>query len=265
VKLSTLLRHFRRRETCSPSLSPAVRVSILAAIASLALAGGAWAADGQDQDPAPPGDVVVYLLDHQFLPTDELATIQSEINRIFSDAGVQITWVSNASPRRRLAPNELRIVVLPSDGTRWFQGPSNIIGIAPHDDTGIGRNCFVFYRQAIWFRQQAVWRCRQAVEARVEASMRGIEVDPYIDSLAPEDCGERLPSLTALIVARAAAHEMVHILLTKLDHSAEGLMRQAFDINELWAVGSDAGPFRLTDPEILALRSFSTSSPGGSR
>ena len=265
MKLSTLLRHFRRRGTRSPSLSPVVRVSILAAIASLALAGGAWAADGQDQDPAPPGDVVVYLLDHQFLPTDELATIQSEINRIFSDAGVQITWVSNASPRRRLAPNELRIVVLPSDGTRWFQGPSNIIGIAPHDDTGIGRNCFVFYRQAIWFRQQAVWRCRQAVEARVEASMRGIEVDPYIDSLAPEDCGERLPSLTALIVARAAAHEMVHILLTKLDHSAEGLMRQAFDINELWAVGSDAGPFRLTDPEILALRSFSTSSPGGSR
>ena len=207
----------------------------------------------------------MYLLDHQFLPTDELTTIQGEINRIFSDAGVRITWVSNASPRRRLSANELRIVVLPSDGTRWFQGPSNIIGIAPHDDTGIGRNCFVFYRQAIWFRQQAVWRCRQAVEARIEASMRGIEVDPYIDSLAPEDCGDRLPSLTALIVARAAAHEMVHILLTKLDHADEGLMRQAFDINELWAVGDEGGPFRLTDPEILALRSFSTSTTGGSR
>lgn len=234
-------------------------------IASLAMATGAAASDGQQQDPAPAGDVVVYLLDHQYLPTDELTTIQSEINRIFSDAGVRITWVSNASPRRRLSANELRIIVLPSDGTRWFQGPSNIIGIAPHDDTGIGRNCFVFYRQAIWFRQQAVWRCRQAVEARIKASMRGVEVDPYIDSLAPEDCGDRLPSLTALIVARAAAHEMVHILLTKLDHSDEGLMRQAFDINELWAVGREGGPFRLTDPEITALQSFSTSTTGGSR
>jgi hypothetical protein len=240
-----------------------VRFSALAAIASLVLTGGAWAA--QEQELTPTGDVVVYLLDHQYLPTDELTTIQAEINRIFSDAGVQIAWVSNSSPRRRLAPNELRIVVLPSDGTRWFQGPSNIIGIAPHDDTGIGRNCFVFYRQAIWFRQQAVWRCRQAVEARIEASMRGIEVDPYIDSLAPEDCGDRLPSLTALIVARAAAHEMVHILLAKLDHSDEGLMRQAFDINELWAVGSEDGPFRLTDPEIMALRTFSTEATGGGR
>ncbi len=235
-------------------------------IASLALAAGAEASEGQQQDQAPPaGDVVVYLLDHQYLPTDELTTIQAEINKIFSDAGVRITWVSNASPRRRLLANELRIVVLPSDGTRWFQGPSNIIGIAPHDDTGIGRNCFVFYRQAIWFRQQAVWRCRQAVEARIEAAMRGVEVDPYIDSLAPEDCGDRLPSLTALIVARAAAHEMVHILLAKLDHADEGLMRQSFDINELWAVGSEGGPFRLTDPEITALRSFSTPTTGGSR
>lgn len=237
----------------------------LALIAWLAISTSAWASDEQQEDPVPAGDVVVYLLDHQFLPTDELATIQGEINRIFSHASVRITWVSNASPRRRLGANELRIVVLPSDGTRWFQGPSNIIGIAPHDETGIGRNCFVFYRQAIWFRQQAVWRCRQAVEARIEASMRGVEVDPYIDTLAPEDCGDRLPSLTALIVARAAAHEMVHILLTKLDHTDEGLMRQAFDINELWAVGDDDGPFRLTDPEIMALRSFSTSTTGGSR
>ena len=234
-------------------------------LAFLLLTSPAWAEDEQDQDPIPEGDVVVYLLDHQYLPSDELSTIQDEINRIFADAGIRITWIANASPRRRLSPNELRIVVLPSDGTRWFQGPSNIIGIAPHDDTGIGRNCFVFYRQAIWFRQQAVWRCRQAVEGRIEAAMRGIEVDPYIDSLAPEDCGDRLPSLTALIVARAAAHEMVHILLSKLDHSDEGLMRQSFDINELWLVGTESGPFRLTDPEILALRSFGGPTTGGSQ
>jgi len=239
--------------------------TLLAVISSIALTGGAWASDEPPQDPVPAGDVVVYLLDHQYLPVDELSTIQAEIDGIFSDAGVQITWVQNASPRRRLSPNELRIVVLPSDGTRWFQGPSNIIGIAPHDDTGIGRNCFVFYRQAIWFRQQAVWRCRQTVEARIEPSMRGVEVDPYIDSLAPEDCGDRLPSLTALIVARAAAHEMVHILLSKLDHAEDGLMRESFDINELWAVGHEGGPFRLTDSEILALQSFGTTTTGGSR
>jgi hypothetical protein len=244
-------------------LSPALPV--VAALATLLLTPAALAADGQDQDPIPEGDVVVYLLDHQYLPTDELSTIQAEIERIFADAGVHITWIANASPRRRLTPKELRIVVLPSDGTRWFQGPSNIIGIAPHDDTGIGRNCFVFYRQAIWFRQQAVWRCRQAVEARIEATMRGMEVDPHIDSLAPEDCGERLPSLTALIVARAAAHEMVHILLSKLDHSDDGLMREAFDINELWLVGTESGPFRLSDPEIVALRSFSSPATGGSQ
>lgn len=197
--------------------------------------------------------IVVYFLDHQFLPEEEVGILRQEIAAIFGDAGLRVEWVPGDSPRRVLEPNELRLIILPSDGTRWFHGPSNVIGIAPHDDAGTGRNCFVFYRQAIWFRQQAVSRCREAIQARTEAEIRGVEVDPFIDALAPAECGDYLPSLTSMIVARAAAHEMVHILLNKLDHST-GLMRNSFDIGD-WFV-TDVSLFRLGDAEIEQLRSL---------
>lgn len=203
---------------------------------------------------APAGDrnIIVYFLDHQFLPTEEVDIVQQEVSSIFAAAGLAVEWVNAGSPRRILNPNELRLIILPSDGTKWFHGPSNVIGIAPHDDEGTGRNCFVFYRQAIWFRQQAVFRCREAIQARTEAQLRGVAVDPFIDSLAPAECGDYLPALTALIVARAAAHEMVHILLNKLDHSPGGLMRSSFNISD-WFV-SDNALFRLETAELQQLR-----------
>ena len=201
--------------------------------------------------PPSDGTIVVYFLDHQFLPTAEVDLLQEEVSTIFKETGLTLEWVLD-SPRRKLSPNELRLIILPSDGTRWFHGPTNVIGIAPHDDTGTGRNCFVFYRQAIWFRQQAVFRCREAIQARTEAQIRGIEVDPFIESYAPANCGDYLPALTAMIVARAAAHEMVHILLNKLDHRPGGLMRNAFDIRD-WFTQDDT-LFRLDTNEIQQLR-----------
>lgn len=200
------------------------------------------------------GTIIVYFLDNQALPAGEVETLQAEVANIFTSAGIDIQWIAEDSPRRQLDINELRLIILPSDGTRWFHGPSNVIGIAPHDDAGTGRNCFVFYRQAIWFRQQAVFRCREAIQARTEAQVRGVEVDPFIASLAPPECGDFLPSLTALIVARAAAHEMVHILLNKLDHSPGGLMRDSFDIGDWFA--SDSSLFRLETSEIEQLRAL---------
>lgn len=196
--------------------------------------------------------LTVYLIDHQYVPDDELEAIQREIEAVFAEqAGITVRWLFNESPRRVLRPDELRVLVLASDGTRWFHGPSNVIGLAPHDDSGIGRNCFVFYRQALWFRQQAVLRCREATRARAQAEAAGTQADPSIIDLAPIACGEQLPSLTPMIVARAAAHEMVHILLNKLDHSPEGLMRDSFDITE-W-LSADQAPFRLLPEEISAL------------
>ena len=197
--------------------------------------------------------LVVYLIDHQYVPEDELAAIRNEIEAVFAEqAGVRVEWRFNESPRRELRPEELRVLILASDGTRWFHGPSNVIGLAPHDDSGIGRNCFVFYRQALWFRQQAVLRCREATRARAQAEAAGTVPDASVVDLAPPGCGEQLPALTPMIVARAAAHEMVHILLNKLDHSETGLMRDSFDITE-W-LSADQGPFRLLPEEIDALR-----------
>ena len=164
---------------------------------------GPDAAQAQDQVDAPPsadGTVIVYFLDHQFLPDAEVDLLREEVAEIFEQAGLALEWVVEDSPRRDLYANELRLIILPSDGTRWFHGPSNVIGIAPHDDDGTGRNCFVFYRQAIWFRQQAVFRCREAIQARTEAQIRGIELDPFIEAYAPADCGNYLPSLTAMMV-----------------------------------------------------------------
>ncbi len=198
--------------------------------------------------------MIVYFIDHQFLPPEEITTLRDEVTEIFASANLSVDWVTLDSPRRQLNVNELRLVILPSDGTNWFHGPSNVIGIAPHDDAGTGRNCFVFYRQAIWFRQQAVFRCRESIQARTEAEIRGVPVQPYVEAMAPADCGDHLPSLTAMIVARAAAHEMVHILLNKLDHSPSGLMRGSFDITD-WFQGSNAR-FRLGVDEIQQLRAL---------
>jgi len=230
--------------------SRGARIATLAfaAVVILQFAGPIQAAPQE----AATGDVIVYFLDHQFLPDADIATLQDEISAIFADAGLTVQWEIN-SPRRRLNPNELRLLILPSDGTRWFHGPSNVIGIAPHDDDGTGRNCFVFYRQAIWFRQQAVYRCREAIQARTEAAMRGVAVDPYTAARAPADCGDYLPSLTAMIVARAAAHEMVHILLNKLDHTPSGLMRNSFDIGDWFE--NEPTRFRLDAAELEQLRS----------
>jgi hypothetical protein len=234
------------------SFRAAMRSIAAATIAMMAwpIGGNAVAAPQNGTD-GTVGTIVVYFIDHQLLPESEVETLRDEVSGIFAVAGLAVEWPRTESPRRRLEHNELRLIILPSDGTRWFHGPSNVIGIAPHDDTGTGRNCFIFYRQAIWFRQQAVFRCREAIQARAAADLRGVEVDPFIDSLAPEDCGERLASLTAMIVARAAAHEMVHILLNKLDHTPDGLMRSSFDLADWF----DADPerFRLGDDEIQQL------------
>lgn len=197
--------------------------------------------------------LTVYLIDHQRVSREELAAIQGEIEKVFEEqASIPVRWILDDSPRRALEPSELRVLILASDGTRWFQGPSNVIGLAPHDDSGIGRNCFVFYRQALWFRQQAVLRCREATRVRTQAADLGVEPDASVAELAPEECGGQLSSLTAMIVARASAHEMVHILLNKLDHSAGGLMRESFDIKE-W-LAADELPFRLLPEEIDALQ-----------
>lgn len=223
--------------------------SALAIALLLVLPTVALAAEGTAQAGA---TLTVYLIDHQYVPEDELTAIRSEIEAVFAQqANVEVRWLFNESPRRELRPDELRVLILASDGTRWFHGPSNVIGLAPHDDSGIGRNCFVFYRQALWFRQQAVLRCREATRARAQAEAAGTEPDPSVLELAPAGCGEQLPSLTPMIVARAAAHEMVHILLNKLDHSAAGLMRDSFDITE-W-LSADQAPFRLLPEEIDAL------------
>ena len=240
----------------------------LVSLALVTLAIAPRGAEAQTPDvpvltPANDGSIVVYFLDHQFLPAVEVETLRNEVVTIFADAGLTVQWVPADSPRRVLLPNELRLLILPSDGTRWFHGPSNVIGIAPHDDEGTGRNCFVFYRQAIWFRQQAVFRCREAIQARTEANVRGVEVDPFVESLAPADCGEYLPSLTALIVARAAAHEMVHILLNKLDHTPAGLMRNSFSIGDWFAAPTD-NLFRLDATEIDQLREL-LGTPAASR
>lgn len=233
-------------------ISGRICCSILAA--TLVLAPIALTASEARAAQAGNGTVVVYFLDHQFLPETEIETLQTEVNGIFAAAGLDLEWRAEDSPRRRLNPNELRLIILPSDGTRWFHGPSNVIGIAPHDDAGTGRNCFIFYRQAIWFRQQAVFRCREAIQARTEAQLRGATVDPFVDSLAPAECGDYLPSLTALIVARAAAHEMVHILLNKLDHGQAGLMRNSFAIGDWFT--TDNTLFQLESSEIEQLRAL---------
>jgi len=256
VKLAVRPR-FPRRIASLALLVGALSLGAAAATASAAASARPASAAALQEEPTGSispldGTITVYLLDHQLLPAEELATIQREVEMIFDDAGLEIEWLLEVSPRRRLRSDELRLILLPSDGTRWFHGPSNVIGIAPHDDSGIGRNCFVFYRQAVWFRQQSVRRCRTAVAARTEAAQRGVEVDPYMAALAPADCGQYLPDLTARIVARAAAHEMVHILLNKLDHSEHGLMRLSFDIKD-WMV-DDRSPFRLGREEIDALR-----------
>ena len=57
---------------------------------------------------------------------------------------------------------------------------------------------------------------------------------------------------TDSIPRRAAAHEMVHILLNKLDHTPGGLMRDSFDIGD-WFV-ADPARFRLEATEIQQLR-----------
>ncbi len=199
--------------------------------------------------------LIVYMIDHQYIDPEELVTIQREIEAIFEQqAGLEMEWQMDASPRRELRTEELRVILLASDGTRWFHGPSNVIGLAPHDDDGIGRNCFVFYRQAQWFWQQAVLRCREATRERTQATARGETPAAGIDQIAPADCGNYLPSLTPLIVARAAAHEMVHILLNKLDHSPAGLMRDSFNLME-W-LAADQDPFRLLNEEVVLLRTM---------
>ena len=57
-----------------------------------------------------------------------------------------------------------------------------------------------------------------------------------------------------MIVARAAAHEMVHILLNKLDHGQAGLMRNSFQIGDWFEL--DNSLFRLETGEIEQLRAL---------
>ena len=112
----------RQRPTTVPNSPRYRRLTLAFTLFACAL----WATTAHAQEPQ---ELIVYLIDHQFVSDAEMATIQDEIGEIFrAEAGVNIRWVLDDSPRRRLNTNELRFLILASDGTRWFHGPSNVIG-----------------------------------------------------------------------------------------------------------------------------------------
>jgi hypothetical protein len=184
----------------------------------LVLATVVWLAtadSGNASADEPPGPLVtvVRVYDYTTTPDAMLKGAKDDVSRIYRQAGIDITWVE-PSDARPAAGFAIRIAIRRRPVASSTHHPGQILGRSIGDTHDIGGSAFVF-RDGI----AAVARVRQQDVAR--------------------------------LLGYAMAHEMGHLLLPYPAHSTGGIMRAAWDGDDLRHIANGTMLFTAAQTSLI--------------
>lgn len=179
---------------------------VAAALVVLAVAVSGWAEPAKEAEGSSAVRVVVRVQNYADVPKQELQAAEAEAQRILGRAGVFAEW-TECNPRnpvpsqpceQGLAANEFNLSLLPEKMARGFGQRDTVYGFAaPCERTAATCYAYVF-------------------DARIDAT------------------SEQTISHAALL-GHVAAHELGHLLLYDVHHSASGIMTARWGEDELRA------------------------------
>ena len=151
-------------------------------------------------------------------------TLRDEATRIWLRHGVELTWAYPAPARcDTVVP-----VLFDEENVRRLAGPTRD-ALALTEFAGASRRIYV-------------------------SAQRAFEMVGQIRSSSPlETVGER-DYRQGTLIGRALAHELGHVLLSTLDHSASGLMRSVFGAKDALSVDARATELTPIETQRLATR-----------
>jgi hypothetical protein len=167
--------------------------------------------------------VCVRLTSHDHLSGPALRTLEEEATRIWLRHGIELTWtqpVPNACPTIVAVVFDERELLKLAGGLR---------------DEALARTLFLGRTQTIYVSVPRAF----AMLAHLTAKNKTLDT-----------VGER-DFRGGTLLGRVVAHELGHVLLTTLSHSAEGLMRPVFGLRDV--LSSDDATTRLSSVETNRL------------
>ena len=165
----------------------------------------------------------VSVKDHLSGPA--FTTLRDEATRIWLRHGVELTWTYPAPARcDRVVP-----VIFDEEKVRALAGPKRD-ALALTEFAGASRQIYVSVRRAF----------------EMVGQIRG-------RTSALETIGER-DLRDGTLIGRALAHELGHVLLETLEHSASGLMRPVFSAKDALSVDERATNLSPVETQRLAMR-----------
>jgi hypothetical protein len=168
--------------------------------------------------------VCINLSIKDYLSGPAYTTLRDEATRIWLRHGVELTWAYPAPARcDTVVP-----VLFDEETVRRLAGPKRD-ALALTEFAGASRRIYV-------------------------SAQRAFEMVGQVQRSSPlETVGER-DYRQGMLIGRALAHELGHVLLSTLDHSASGLMRPVFGAKDVLSVDARATELTPVETQRLVMR-----------
>lgn len=157
--------------------------------------------------------VVLHMSNAASVPDPTIERAQKEVVRLYRDIGVDVEW-SRVTSAPAATPLTIRVVLVAYETGALQRRPKTVMGAAIRTDQGT-RIAYVFYRPVT-----------------MQANQYGVS--------------------PTLVLACAIAHEVAHLLLPSVDHSALGLMRGCWDRDDFSR--AERGQLRFSLEEAALIR-----------
>lgn len=182
-------------------------------------------------DPAPTLPIVLQVPGRSSVPLHLVIRAKAEVERIYRDAGVNVSWIGVSSGTSQPEPEHspeaagppFGLVVLPPEFADKLTVSPDALGAAAGTRANRGRIAYVFYD-----------RVERIAETYLNASRQRVG---NVDTVA--------------VLAHAMAHEIGHLLLPH-GHSDSGLMRADWDADDLR--NASQGELNFTAEEAKSIR-----------
>lgn len=166
--------------------------------------------------------VTVRIHDYAQVPPESLASAQRLVINEYQPTGVRLVWLSTTqgvvggdpAKQARGPTEDLTVIVLSHRMAERRPLPQETLGVAVVGELGGGRIAYIMYDRIAAAAIEANW--------------------PITD-----------------LLAMVIAHELGHLLLPAGSHSADGLMRGRWDVNELRWIDRTALGFSEHESELM--------------
>lgn len=184
-------------------------------------------------DPAPTLPIILQVPGRSSVPLHLVTRAKAEVERIYRDAGVNVSWIDVSSGTSQPGPGHspgaavqpFGLVVLPPEFADKLTVSPDALGAAAGTREDRGRIAYVFYD-----------RVERIAETYLNASRQRVR---NMD--------------TVTVLAHAMAHEIGHLLLPH-GHSDSGLMRADWDADDLRAASQGELNFTAVEAESIRAR-----------